>query len=103
MHDIEASRFDKAIRVFLQAHRDTKPSSVRYAQLLSGRHIAHNAEAVRHFLGAGYCAEDCCGDAADECDAELPETLPRAAAAAGYASIQLLHHCDLGCIDEAQG
>ena len=70
----------------------------------AGRTIAfaHNAEAVRHFLGAGYCAEGCCGDAADECDAELPETLPRAAAAAGYASIQLLHHCDLGCIDEAQ-
>jgi len=61
--------------------------------------FAHNAEAVRYFLGADFCEVGCCGNAHDECDEQIQERLPEAARVAGFRSIQFLRHCDLDCED----
>ena len=52
--------------------------------------FSSHGEAVRHFLGAGYCDDQQCNDA-------IRTALPEAARAAGIHSIQFLHHCDFDC------
>merc|ERR1712054_717353 len=74
-----------------------------------GRTISFNdhVDAVRYFLGDGYCRpgvgiDGCCGEAENQCNQEIEEMLPEAARAAGFTSIQFVHHCDLYCEDPLQ-